>query len=173
MAYYSKNGSGIDSSAYIYVQLQVTHTDYPTYSHFSVKSVAVSDTGTSSFIRGQVTTNQGGTSWTAATGWKDVSYNGTTTLATATFDVTRGASDKRSEERRVDGGSRSRVRRVPRKVLRPHPVEVAVVRGDTVVGEAGGGIAHGCHLHPRAAIGLSLDEGALARLRGVGRAVRP
>ena len=94
MAYYSKNGSGIDSSAYIYVQLQVTRTDYPTYSHFSVKSVAVSDTGTSSFIRGQVTTNQGGTSWTAATGWKDVSYNGTTTLATATFDVTRGASDK-------------------------------------------------------------------------------
>ena len=94
MAYYYKDGSGIDSSAYIYVQLQVTRTDYPTYSHFSVKSVAVSDTGTSSFIRGQVTTNQGGTSWTAATGWKNVSYNGTTTLATATFDVTRGASDK-------------------------------------------------------------------------------
>lgn len=94
MAYYSKNGSGIDSSAYIYVQLQVTRTDYPTYSHFSVKSVAVSDTGSSSFIRGQVTTNQAGNSWTAATGWKDVSYNGTTTLATATFDVTRGASDK-------------------------------------------------------------------------------
>lgn len=94
MAYYYKDGSGIDSSAYIYVQLQVTRTDYPTYSHFSVKSVAVSDTGTSSFIRGQVTTNQGGTSWTAATGWKNVSYNGTTTLATATFDVARGASDK-------------------------------------------------------------------------------
>ena len=94
MAYYSKNGSGIDSSAYIYVQLQVTRTDYPTYSHFSVKSVAVSDTGSSSFIRGQVTTNQAGNSWTAATGWKSVSYNGTTTLATATFDVTRGASDK-------------------------------------------------------------------------------
>lgn len=94
MAYYSKNGSGIDSSAYIYVQLQVTRTDYPTYSRFSVKSVAVSDTGTSSFIRGQVTTNQAGNSWTAATGWKDVSYNGTTTLATATFDVARGASDK-------------------------------------------------------------------------------
>lgn len=94
MAYYYKDGSGIDSSAYIYVQLQVTRTDYPTYSHFSVKSVAVSDTGTSSFIRGQVTTNQGGTSWTAATGWKSVYYNGTTTLATATFDVTRGASDK-------------------------------------------------------------------------------
>ena len=94
MAYFSKNGNGIDSNAYIYVQLQVTRTDYPTYSRFSVKSVAVSDTGTSSFIRGQVTTNQGGTSWTAATGWKDVSYNGTTTLATATFDVARGASDK-------------------------------------------------------------------------------
>jgi len=94
MAYYSKNGSGIDSNAYIYVQLQVTRTDYPTYSHFSVKSVAVSDTGSSGFIRGQVTTNQGGTSWTASTGWKDVYYNGTTTLATATFDVTRGASDK-------------------------------------------------------------------------------
>ena len=94
MAYYSKNGSGIDSSAYIYVQLQVTRTDYPTYSHFSVKSVAVSDTGSSGFIRGQVTTNQGGTSWTASTAWKDVYYNGTTTLATATFDVTRGASDK-------------------------------------------------------------------------------
>ena len=94
MAYFSKNGNGIDSNAYIYVQLQVTRTDYPTYSRFSVKSVAVSDTGTSSFIRGQVTTNQGGTSWTAATGWKSVSYNGTTTLATATFDVTRGASDK-------------------------------------------------------------------------------
>ena len=94
MAYYYKDGSGIDSSAYIYVQLQVTRTDYPTYSHFSVKSVAVSDTGSSSFIRGQVTTNQAGNSWTAATGWKDVSYNGTTTLATATFDVTRGASDK-------------------------------------------------------------------------------
>lgn len=94
MAYYSKDGSGIDSSAYIYVQLQVTRTDYPTYSHFSVKSVAVSDTGSSSFIRGQVTTNQAGNSWTAATGWKDVSYNGTTTLATATFDVTRGASNK-------------------------------------------------------------------------------
>lgn len=94
MAYYYKDGSGIDSSAYIYVQLQVTRTDYPTYSRFSVKSVAVSDTGTSSFIRGQVTTNQAGNSWTAATGWKDVSYNGTTTLATATFDVTRGASDK-------------------------------------------------------------------------------
>lgn len=94
MAYFSKNGNGIDSNAYIYVQLQVTRTDYPTYSRFSVKSVAVSDTGTSSFIRGQVTTNQGGTSWTAATGWKSVSYNGTTTLATATFDVARGASDK-------------------------------------------------------------------------------
>lgn len=94
MAYYYKDGSGIDSSAYIYVQLQVTRTDYPTYSHFSVKSVAVSDTGSSSFIRGQVTTNQAGNSWTAATGWKDVYYNGTTTLATATFDVTRGASDK-------------------------------------------------------------------------------
>ena len=94
MAYYYKDGSGIDSSAYIYVQLQVTRTDYPTYSHFSVKSVAVSDTGSSSFIRGQVTTNQAGNSWTAATGWKNVSYNGTTTLATATFDVTRGASDK-------------------------------------------------------------------------------
>ena len=83
MAYFSKNGNGIESNAYIYVQLQVTRTDYPTYSRFSVKSVAVSDTGTSSFIRGQVTTNQGGTSWTAATGWKSVSYNGTTTLATA------------------------------------------------------------------------------------------
>jgi hypothetical protein len=94
MAYYYKDGSGIDQWAYIYVQLQVTRTDYPTYSHFSVKSVAVSDTGTSSFIRGQVTTNQGGTSWTAATDWKSVSYNGTTTLATATFDVTRGASEK-------------------------------------------------------------------------------
>ena len=94
MAYFYKNGNGIDSNAYIYVQLQVTRTDYPTYSHFSVKSVAVSDTGTSSFIRGQVTTNQGGTSWTAATGWKSVSYNGTTTLATASFDVARGASDK-------------------------------------------------------------------------------
>lgn len=94
MAYYYKDGSGIDSSAYIYVQLQVTRTDYPTYSRFSVKSVAVSDTGSSSFIRGQVTTNQAGNSWTAATGWKNVSYNGTTTLATATFDVTRGASDK-------------------------------------------------------------------------------
>ena len=94
MAYFYKNGNGIDQWAYIYVQLQVTRTDYPTYSRFSVKSVAVSDTGTSSFIRGQVTTNQGGTSWTAATGWKDVSYNGTTTLATATFDVARGASDK-------------------------------------------------------------------------------
>lgn len=94
MAYFSKNGNGIDSNAYIYVQLQVTRTDYPTYSRFSVKSVAVSDTGTSSFIRGQVTTNQGGTSWTSATGWKSVSYNGTTTLATATFDVARGASDK-------------------------------------------------------------------------------
>lgn len=94
MAYYYKNGTGIDQWAYIYVQLQVTRTDYPTYSRFSVKSVAVSDTGTSSFIRGQVTTNQGGTSWTAATGWKSVSYNGTTTLATASFDVARGASDK-------------------------------------------------------------------------------
>ena len=94
MAYFSKNGNGIDSNAYIYVQLQVTRTDYPTYSRFSVKSVAVSDTGTSSFIRGQVTTNQGGTSWTAATGWKSVSYNGTTTLATATFDVARGSADK-------------------------------------------------------------------------------
>ena len=94
MAYYYKDGSGIDSSAYIYVQLQVTRTDYPTYSHFSVKSVAVSDTGSSSFIRGQVTTNQAGNSWTAATGWKSVSYNGTTTLATATFDVARGASNK-------------------------------------------------------------------------------
>ena len=94
MAYFSKNGNGIDSNAYIYVQLQVTRTDYPTYSRFSVKSVAVSDTGTSSFIRGQVTTNQAGNSWTAATDWKSVSYNGTTTLATATFDVTRGASDK-------------------------------------------------------------------------------
>lgn len=94
MAYFSKNGNGIDSNAYIYVQLQVTRTDYPTYSRFSVKSVAVSDTGSSSFIRGQVTTNQAGNSWTAATGWKSVSYNGTTTLATATFDVTRGASDK-------------------------------------------------------------------------------
>lgn len=94
MAYFYKNGTGIDSNAYIYVQLQVTRTDYPTYSRFSVKSVAVSDTGTSSFIRGQVTTNQAGNSWTAATGWKSVSYNGTTTLATATFDVARGASDK-------------------------------------------------------------------------------
>lgn len=94
MAYFYKNGNGIDSNAYIYVQLQVTRTDYPTYSRFSVKSVAVSDTGTSSFIRGQVTTNQGGTSWTAATGWKSVSYNGTTTLATASFDVARGSSDK-------------------------------------------------------------------------------
>lgn len=94
MAYFSKNGSGIDSNAYIYVQLQVTRTDYPTYSRFSVKSVAVSDTGSSSFIRGQVTTNQAGDSWTAATGWKNVSYNGTTMLATATFDVTRGASNK-------------------------------------------------------------------------------
>lgn len=94
MAYFYENGNGIDSNAYIYVQLQVTRTDYPTYSRFSVKSVAVSDTGTSSFIRGQVTTNQAGNSWTAATGWKDVSYNGTTTLATATFDVARGASDK-------------------------------------------------------------------------------
>ena len=94
MAYFYKNGNGIDSNAYIYVQLQVTRTDYPTYSHFSVKSVAVSDTGTSSFIRGQVTTNQAGNSWTAATGWKSVSYNGTTTLATASFDVARGASDK-------------------------------------------------------------------------------
>ena len=94
MAYFYKNGTGIDSNAYIYVQLQVTRTDYPTYSRFSVKSVAVSDTGTSSFIRGQVTTNQAGNSWTAATGWKSVSYNGTTTLATASFDVARGASDK-------------------------------------------------------------------------------
>ena len=94
MAYFYKNGTGIDQWAYIYVQLQVTRTDYPTYSHFSVKSVAVSDTGTSSFIRGQVTANQGGTSWTSATDWKSVSYNGTTTLATATFDVARGSSDK-------------------------------------------------------------------------------
>ena len=94
MAYFYKNGGGIDANAYIYVQLQVTRTDYPTYSHFECKSVAVSDTGTSSFIRGQVTTNQGGSSWTGVTGWKSVSYNGTTTLATSSFDVTRGASDK-------------------------------------------------------------------------------
>ena len=77
MAYYYQNGTGIDSNAYIYVQLQVTRTDYDTYSHFDLKSVAVSDTGTSSFIRGQVTTNQTGTSWTASTDWKDVYYNGT------------------------------------------------------------------------------------------------
>lgn len=94
MAYYSQNGSGIDAWAYIYVQLQVTRTDYPTYSHFDLKSVAVSDTGTSGFIRGQVTTNQGGTSWTAVTGWKDVYYNSTTTLAISSFNVDRGASDK-------------------------------------------------------------------------------
>lgn len=94
MAYFYKNGTGIDSNAYIYVQLQVTRTDYPTYSRFSVKSVAVSDTGTSSYIRGQVTKNQAGNSWTSATDWKSVSYNGTTTLATASFDVARGASDK-------------------------------------------------------------------------------
>ena len=94
MAYYSQNGSGIDAWAYIYVQLQVTRTDYATYSHFDLKSVAVSDTGTSGFIKGQVTTNQGGTSWTAATGWKDVYYNSTTTLAISSFNVDRGASDK-------------------------------------------------------------------------------
>lgn len=94
MAYYSQNGTGIDSNAYIYVQLQVTRTDYDTYSHFDLKSVAVSDTGSSGFIRGQVTTNQGGTSWTASTGWKDVSYNGTTTLATSSFNINRGSSDK-------------------------------------------------------------------------------
>lgn len=93
MAYYSQNGTGIDSNAYIYVQLQVTRTDYDTYSHFDLKSVAVSDTGTSGFIRGQVTTNQGGTSWTASTGWKDVYYNGTTTLATSSFNINRGSSD--------------------------------------------------------------------------------
>lgn len=93
MAYYSQNGTGIDSNAYIYVQLQVTRTDYATYSHFDLKSVAVSDTGSSSFIRGQVTTNQAGTSWTASTGWKDVSYNGTTTLATSSFNINRGSSD--------------------------------------------------------------------------------
>ena len=93
MAYYSQNGTGIDSNAYIYVQLQVTRTDYDTYSHFDLKSVAVSDTGTSGFIRGQVTTNQGGTSWTTSTGWKDVYYNGTTTLATSSFNINRGSSD--------------------------------------------------------------------------------
>lgn len=94
MAYYSQNGTGIDSNAYIYVQLQVTRTDYDTYSHFDLKSVAVSDTGSSGFIRGQVTTNQGGTSWTASTGWKDVYYNGTTTLATSSFNINRGSSDR-------------------------------------------------------------------------------
>ena len=94
MAYYSQNGTGIDSNAYIYVQLQVTRTDYDTYSRFDLKSVAVSDTGSSGFIRGQVTTNQGGTSWTASTGWKDVYYNGSTTLATSSFNINRGSSDK-------------------------------------------------------------------------------
>lgn len=94
MAYYSQNGTGIDSNAYIYVQLQVTRTDYATYSHFDLKSVAVSDTGSSGFIRGQVTTNQAGNSWTASTGWKDVYYNGTTTLATSSFNINRGSSDK-------------------------------------------------------------------------------
>lgn len=93
MAYYSKNGTGIDANAYIYVQLQVTRTDYDTYSHFDLKSVAVSNTGSSGFIKGQVTTNQGGTAWTAATGWKDVYYNGTTVLATSSFNVNRGTSD--------------------------------------------------------------------------------
>lgn len=93
MAYYSQNGTGIDSDAYIYVQLQVTRTDYDTYSHFDLKSVAVSDTGTSGFIKGQVTTNQAGTSWTAVTGWKDVYYNSTTILATSSFDVARGSAD--------------------------------------------------------------------------------
>lgn len=94
MAYYSQNGTGIDSNAYIYVQLQVTRTDYDTYSHFDLKSVAVSNTGSSGFIKGQVTTNQAGTSWTASTGWKDVYYNGTTTLATSSFNIERGSSDK-------------------------------------------------------------------------------
>lgn len=93
MAYDYQNGSGIDSDAYIYVQLQVTHTDYDTYTRFNLASVAVSDTGSSGFIKGQVTTNQAGTSWTASTGWKDVYYNGTTTLATSSFDVTRGSTD--------------------------------------------------------------------------------
>lgn len=93
MAYDYANGSGIDSDAYIYVQLQVTHTDYDTYTHFDLKSVAVSNTGSSSFIKGQVTTNQAGTSWTASTDWKSVSRNGTTTLATSSFDVTRGSTD--------------------------------------------------------------------------------
>ena len=93
MATYSANGSGSQFFNYMHARVEVTRTDYSTYSAFSVVCKVVSDGGSSSFIAGRATASSSG-SYGSYSSEQSVSAYGTTTLKTQTFNVTRGTSAK-------------------------------------------------------------------------------
>ena len=93
MATYSANGSGSQFSSYMHARVEVTRTDYDTYSALSVVCKVVSDGGSSSFIAGRATSSSSG-GWGSYSSEQSVSAYGTTTLKTQTFNVTRGTSAK-------------------------------------------------------------------------------
>lgn len=93
MATYSANGSGSQFSSYMHARVEVTRTDYDTYSALSVVCKVVSDGGSSSFIAGRATASSSG-SYGSYSSEQSVSAYGSTTLKTQTFNVTRGTSAK-------------------------------------------------------------------------------
>ena len=93
MASYSGNGSGSGFYGYMHARVEVTRTDYDTYSALTVTCKVVSDGGSSSFIAGRATSSSSG-GWGAYSSEQSVSAYGTTTLKTQTFNVTRGTSAK-------------------------------------------------------------------------------
>lgn len=93
MATYSANGTGSQFNSYMHSRVEVTRTDYDTYSAFKVVCKVVSDGGSSSFIAGRATANSSG-GWGSYSSEMSVSAYGTTTLKTQEFNVTRGTSAK-------------------------------------------------------------------------------
>lgn len=93
MASYSGNGSGSGFYGYMHARVEVTRTDYDTYSALTVTCKVVSDSGSSSFISGRATANASG-GWGSYSYEQSVSAYGTTTLKTQTFNYSRGTSAK-------------------------------------------------------------------------------
>lgn len=93
MATYSANGSGSQFSSYMHSRVEVTRTDYDTYSTLTVVCKVVSDGGSSSYIAGRATSSSSG-GWGSYSSEQSVSAYGTTTLKSQTFNVTRGTSSK-------------------------------------------------------------------------------
>ena len=93
MATYSANGSGSQFSSYMHSRVEVTRTDYDTYSTLTVVCKVVSDGGSSSFISGRATSSSSG-GWGSYSSEQSVSAYGSTTLKSQTFNVTRGTSSK-------------------------------------------------------------------------------